>query len=281
MSKFQIRETDDDTLVVYVSDSGAIYTAQDDNPQLQSIIDRLRDKDFDGIEDLFDMETAVANTFAQLSERVTLKGGHVLFDGDQVDDSIERLVLRAYDEGRVTDYLPVVNFMEKVYTNASQHTRENLFRWLVAEDFTITSTGDIMGYKGLRADGTSVHSGPATVDGVDVNGHVPNKPGSVIEIKRSDVVADPARGCAYGLHVGTYGYASSFGSTMVEVHVNPRDVVSVPTDSGDQKMRVARYRVVQSITDKYNTAVVPAHEDDYDDDFSVDYEDTTDAIPVY
>ena len=278
---YEIREDEESILVIYVDDNGKINIAKDDNPQLHTIIDRLRNGDTDGLSDLFNMETAVANTFAQLSERVTLKGGHVLFDGDRVDDTIEDLVLRAYDEGRVTDYLPVVNFMEKVYANTSSHTRENLFRWLVAEDFTITSTGDIMGYKGLRQDGTSVHSGPATVDGVDVNGHVPNKPGSVIEIKRSDVVADPARGCAYGLHVGTYEYAASFGSTLVEVHVNPRDVVSVPTDCGDQKMRVARYRVVQPISAKYETAVVPAHPDDLDDDFSVDYEDASGAIPVY
>ncbi len=275
MSKYQITEQDDAVLVVFVSDSGSIHTAQNDNPQLQTIIDRLRAKDTDGIETLFSMEAAVAATFAQLSERVTLKGGRVLFDGDPVDDTIEGIVLRAYDAGKVADYVPVVNFMEKVYANTSEHTRTNLFNWLLAEEFSITSVGDIVAYKGLRSDGTSVHAGPATVDGKDVNGHVPNVPGSVIEIRRSDVVADPRQGCAYGLHAGTYEYASGFGSGLtMEVHVNPRDVVSVPTDCNAQKMRVARYRVVQPIEGKYSAAVVPAH--DLDNDFEVEY-----SIPVF
>ena len=65
---------------------------------------------------------------------------------------------------------------------------------------------------------------------------------------RSEVQHDPSVGCHKGLHVGTWDYASSFGRGVVlEVEVDPRDVVSVPTDCGDAKLRCCRYRVRDEI----------------------------------
>jgi hypothetical protein len=80
-----------------------------------------------------------------------------------------------------------------------------------------------------------------------MNGHIPNQPGSVISISRSYVQHDPEQGCSTGLHVGTWGYASSFGDVTLKVEINPRDIVSVPTDCGAAKMRVSRYKVIKII----------------------------------
>lgn len=267
--KYQITETNGVRLVVFVNALGEIFTATEDNPQIETIIGRLRTGDTLDVEHLFSLESSIAQTFESLSERVSLVNGKVLFDGDAVDPSIERLIVRLYQSGD-NSYHSVVNFMEKVYTNVDSHTRENLFTWLAAEDFSITADGDIVAYKGLNADGTSIHAGPAFVDGKPFNGHVPNEIGSTISISREDVVSNPAIGCAYGLHAGTYEYANAFArGLLVEVHINPRDVVSVPTDCNAQKMRVSRYRVVRTLVAKHNAAVV----DDVDDDFDVEYED--------
>jgi hypothetical protein len=54
-------------------------------------------------------------------------------------------------------------------------------------------------------------------------------------------------GCSVGLHVGTYDYASNFTLNVLEVHVNPRDVVSVPTDSNWAKVRCCRYVVIKEV----------------------------------
>jgi len=71
-------------------------------------------------------------------------------------------------------------------------------------------------------------------------------------------------GCHTGLHVGTYAYASNFGQgALLEVQVNPRDVVSVPTDCSAAKMRTCRYVVVDTIDQPYTTAVKP-----YDDEWA-------------
>jgi hypothetical protein len=100
---------------------------------------------------------------------------------------------------------------------------------------------------------------------------------------RDRVTFDPNNGCSFGLHVGTFSYANSYGSTVLEVHVNPRDVVSVPTDCQDQKMRTCRYEVVQVVSEKYAEALVgylgSAYEDDEDD---ADYcEECSDELGMY
>jgi hypothetical protein len=130
-----------------------------------------------------------------------------------------------------------------------------LFDWLKSEDFTITEDGDILGYRYLRDDFTSYHSGPGIVNGVPTNGHLDNSVGNVVEMARSSVTHDPRSSCASGLHVGNWGYSGN-QSNIVEVIVNPRDVVSVPVDAGGSKMRVCRYTVSKVASGKISAPVV-------------------------
>ena len=65
-------------------------------------------------------------------------------------------------------------------------------------------------------------------------------------MERGQVDADRERTCSFGLHVAAFSYASNFtGGILLEVEVNPRDVVAVPPDYNQQKMRVCRYRVLR------------------------------------
>lgn len=211
--------------------------------------------------DLFNLAKAVSERFSRLTERVSTANGRLYFDGDEVANALAAQVIRFLDEG-VDDWQPLVNFFEKVEANPNEHSREQLYRWLDRHDFTITPSGDFVGYKGVGNDLKSIHSGPGIVDGVPMNGRLPNNPGSMVEIARSAVHHDPSVGCSTGLHVGTHGYASSFGAVCLEVHVNPRDVVSVPTDCGDQKVRCCRYLVVGQVEAAYDSAYIESDEDD-------------------
>jgi hypothetical protein len=72
----------------------------------------------------------------------------------------------------------------------------------------------------------------------------------IIKMARNKVQDDPSVTCSYGLHVAALGYAvydqAKLGDgRVVVVKVNPRDVVSVPTDYNNQKMRVCEYTVVE------------------------------------
>jgi len=218
--------------------------------------------------DLLDMGKAAATRFERVTERVSVDRGIVYFDGDPVDNSLTQAIVRAMQEG--ADFKGLALFMEKVYQNPNRHSRQSLYTWLADRDFTITSDGNLIAYKGVNPDGTSIHSGPGIVDGVEMNGNLPNAVGSVLEMARSSVAHDPAVGCSVGLHVGTWDYASSFSrGRVLKVIVNPRDVVSVPTDCSWAKMRVCRYKVAEVIEAPVETLLDEESDwDDWDEDGS-------------
>lgn len=249
----------DGTSNISVVIDGTLFVADEQHPLFDEIVEGALAND-PAIAELFDASRRVARVFADLTGRVSVKNSRVFFDNEEIDDVYSDQIVAFVDEG-VDDWQPLVKFLEKVYTECEGHTRDNLTRWLKSVgSFTINDDGDIVGYKGVTAALGSIHHGPAVVDGKAVNGSVPNLPGSVIEMQRAKVEANPAVACSVGLHVGTWEYASSFGTTVLQVTVHPRDVVSVPTDCNGQKMRVARYKVEKVINGKHNVPVIPVED---------------------
>jgi hypothetical protein len=254
---------DGSVITVYLRGHGAL-TAHSSHPNFGRILEAvLEGTDDDNLAGLFDAAKLAESKFNSLSERVSVANGRLYLDGDEVNNALTTQVLRFIDEG-VEDWKPLVKFFENVQANPNEHSREQLFNWLDRRDFTITTDGLIVGYKGVRSDLTSVKTGKATVNGEVKTGNIPNPLGAVIEMPRSDVHHAPGVGCSTGLHVGTYDYAKSFTQgKLLEVHVNPRDVVSVPTDSAEAKMRVCRYVVVDEFDHEnpYATAYVESSHD--------------------
>jgi hypothetical protein len=265
-------------LVVVVD--GDMYVADEQHPLFDTLVAKAVAGDESVVND-FDASVAAATKFENLSERVSVANGRVYFDGDELDDVYADQIIE-FLEADVEDWKPLVKFYEKALSNIEAHTRENLARWIESvkahdgSGLTINDDGDIVGYKGVTADLKSIRSGPGIVNGEVVDGHLDNSPGNVVEMQRSKVEHNPQVGCSVGLHVGTWEYAKGFSQgPVLEVTVNPRDVVSVPTDCGGQKMRVARYKVVQVLDNPYNTPVRPV-EDFYDEDDYADYDDDYD-----
>jgi hypothetical protein len=218
----------------------------------------------------------VEKNFKAITDRVSVQGSTILFDGDPVDNALTKQIIRFLDEG-VEDWKPLVAFMEKVQQNPEEHSREQLFEWLSRHDFAIDDEGNIVAYKSVvRKNGEYVswHAGTAWVNGVEhANKQIPQKVGDVVTMPRSAVAFDPAQACSAGLHVASHNYASNFlsGEALLHVRVNPRDVVSVPTDSNWEKVRVCRYEIIAE-GEKVVNASYSAYTDD-DDEYDEDYDD--------
>lgn len=230
--------------------------ATKDHPNFSRILATLQKGGTHNVADLFDIAKPLANKFAQLSERVSVGDGMIYFDHDPVDNALTEAILRFYEQGN-EDFKPLVSFMEKISDNPNLHSRMNLFRWLGKHKFAIAADGDLIAYKGVGSNFKSQTSGEAIVNGVKKNGQIPNDPGTVVEMPRSKVTFDPRNGCSTGLHVANWSFARGFTSsgTVLRVKVNPRDVVSVPVDAGDQKMRVCRYHVVDQVQSEDQSAL--------------------------
>lgn len=243
---------------------GDAYTVDQSHPQWDEILDILlkdehTSEDEERLHDLLSPAEAIQKGFKRLSDRVSVRDGNILFDNDRIENDLTELILETYQDNQAADrdfaLGCLVNFMEKLYVNPDSHSRENLFRWMKNRSFSITEDGDLIAFKGVRSDRMSVNQGFAIVDGVEVDGRIPNEDGSIIEMPRSRVDHNPASACSTGLHAGTHGYASTFAESLIAVRINPRDVVSVPTDTGGQKMRTCRYEVLG----KFSNAHVPLY----------------------
>ena len=257
---------------------GEMYVASSDHPNWAGIVQGAQDFDPDVI-DLFDTSKAVAQKFESLSERVSVSSGRIFFDGEEINNALTEQVLSFLAEG-VDDYKPLIRFWEKVATNPQQDSREQLFRFIQQNGITIHEDGDLVLYKGVRNDGlqwTSISQGPAVVNGEAVSGHVPQPIGGVVEMARAKVAFDPSVPCSTGLHAGAWSYANSFGGgNVLTVKINPRDVVSVPKDSNDQKVRVCRYTVIDVVKAEITTVVHGSWYDDEDDDYCDDCDERID-----
>lgn len=223
-----------------------------DNPNYEKVVAGLLEKSLseDQVLDLIAPFEAMYRTLTQLSERVSRKGNKLLFDGDVAHSVLTDHILKIMNEGSdEAGWKAYIKFWEKLATNPSKQSQEHLFHFIKQNGLTVTPDGDVVFYKGVEKSGLSNRAGYAIVNGVEFdNKHIPNAVGDIIEIPRSMVDDNRNAACSVGLHVGAFKYANTFpysDNILFTVVVNPRDVVSVPSDHSDRKVRVSRYRIVE------------------------------------
>ena len=281
------REGQKATVMVYFSKYGPM-TVDDSHVNYKQILAFLTtdhdDMTFDQEEtkllELFDIVFTIGKRFEQLGDSsLSVSGGSIYYDGDKINSSLTDAILAFQREGK-DDWKRLVLFFEKMKANPNPSSVEQLYDWLKQGSWSITEDGDFIGYKNVTQTFMSHHStGAAMVDGAWVEGPIPNKPGSVISMPRSDVKNDPGNACAEGLHIGTFEFARNFNPAgkVVTCKINPRNVVSVPRGERT-KLRVCRYVVVEevdkqgkSITQNKPADAKPTYDNDGDFEVYVDY----------
>jgi len=151
-------------------------------------------------------------------------------------------------------------FWKNLRDNPSQTSVNELYDFLAYKELPLTEDGCFLAYKGLLDNFWSISGNIDTkvLKGeVDKEGRIFNGIGEEIEVLRRDVDDNRANHCSNGLHVGSHDYASDFSQgKMVVVKVNPKDVVSVPSDYNCQKCRVAAYTVVSEYVSEITACAV-------------------------
>lgn len=128
----------------------------------------------------------------------------------------------------------LLKFWVRLKNNPSWRSVKQLFNFLDHENIPFTKDGCFLAYKSVRNDYKDVHSSKWD-----------NSPGAVNEMPRNEISDDPLEACHIGFHVGALSYARIFhGSRIMVCKVDPADVVCVPYDAGQQKMRVSKYKVL-------------------------------------
>lgn len=138
--------------------------------------------------------------------------------------------------GEDGDPTPLLNLWARLRVNPSPESRKDLYGFLTQHKIPVTDVGTFLAYKGVTSEFKDVHT--QSID---------NLPGTTVTMSREGVDSDRNSACSRGLHVGSVEYAASFSYKLLLVEVCPSDVVSVPSDSSGQKMRVCRYFVVKEL----------------------------------
>lgn len=138
-------------------------------------------------------------------------------------------------------------FIHNLNQNPSEESKKDLYGFLEACDLPITEDGCFLAYKRVSGNFKDCRTGK-----------MDNSVGMTVEMPREDVDPDRNRTCSTGLHVCSKSYLSSFsGENTVVVKVNPRDVVAVPVDYHNAKMRVCRYVVIGIIEPENGEDIKP------------------------
>lgn len=167
---------------------------------------------------------------------VEVRDGELFYKGTAINSSLSRRIVSMKEKG--FDISPFTKFMENLYNNPSYRAVNELYGFLEACNLPITEDGHFLAYKKITGDYLDVYT--RTLD---------NSIGKTVEMARNQVNEDANQTCSFGLHVASYSYMSSYsGQRIVICKINPADVVAVPVDYNNAKMRVCKYEVVNEIS---------------------------------
>lgn len=223
-----------------------------DHINYKLIMENLHSANEDELVALVDIETAVASFSDGMVE---IKNGKVFYEGEEVHGSISKRILEFMSKG--LPFQPLVNFLNNLMENPSMQSQKELYDFLEHELLPITEDGHFLAYKAVRSDFKDKYRGVFD-----------NSVGQVVKMQRAKVDDDRARGCSDGLHAGALNYVAGYGSLesgdkIVIVKINPKDVVSVPSDCNCEKLRTCRYEVVGEYKGEL---LKPLYKSDFSDD---------------
>jgi hypothetical protein len=223
---------------------GQSHTVLRTDTHFPGVLQAYRDGNVDAAKRILCKQDAIAEVATATSDaKVEVRGGVFYIDDQPVHGALNSRLVEFMREN--LPFQPLVEFVRKIWKNPSYRAVNSLYGFLEANHHPILENGNFLAYKRVRQPDSEgrmldIHSG--TMD---------NRPGSEPRMPRNQVNEDPTQTCSYGLHVANWDYAcNSFGSkadAMLEVEVNPEDVVAIPIDYNESKMRTCGYKVLRVV----------------------------------
>lgn len=181
-------------------------------------------------------------TFTQGNITVDVKKETLYYNGTEIHNSLTNRIIDMTMNRGIEGGQALLNFLEKLMENPSYRAVNSLYDFLDHNDIEIASNGNFYAWKRVRENFTDCHTGK-----------VDNSVGATPSMPRNMVNEDPEQTCSYGLHVAAKHYLSCFhGPITLRCEINPKDVVAVPNDYNNSKMRTCRYEVVEDVSRLFN-----------------------------
>jgi len=183
---------------------------------------------------------------AQLAEqshgKVAITADGVFYKGQKVDNTLSAKIQELIEHGKsVAGWL---RFMDNLYQQPDMATVNEIYEWLNSGRFALTDDGCFLAYKKVGRDYKDIYTRTFN-----------NRPGCPpVVMPRSAVNPDRRNTCSQGLHFCSRSYLPHYGGgwergkcRIMEVKINPADVVAIPIDYNYSKGRTWRYEVIREV----------------------------------
>jgi hypothetical protein len=254
----------------FMSRSGKVITYVDAEfyePGLELVREILKTPkdtpEYDALrEKLENLNKLAEKVIKSMNGHIEIRGDQVLYDGEPVHNTIvDRIIEGAKEDMDMTSY---INFLENLMLNPSNQTVNEVYDFMEANSMGITDDGYLLAYKRVRGDFKDIYTGK-----------MDNSPGTVVRMPRNRVNDDRTQTCSHGLHACSMNYLPHYGTspenTVVIVKIHPKDVVSIPIDYKNAKMRCCEYLVLAEYTDPDKEDILATRfiwsEEDLEDEF--------------
>ena len=222
-----------DSLLIVI-DGRTSTINRETHPKFDAVLDAIRTGDWDAVPDLVDL-VSVIRDYTSDNGDIEVRDGDVYFQGKPFANALADRMLAMLEEELPIE--PLCNFLTNLKQNPSKRAVDELYGFLENNMLPLTPDGHFVAYKKVRGDYTDIHSGKFD-----------NSVGQIVEMARNEVDEDKDRTCSSGLHFCSLEYlphfGGSYGNRVVLLKINPRDVVSIPSDYNNAKGRCCRYEVI-------------------------------------
>jgi hypothetical protein len=211
--------------------NGRTVTINSDHANYQAIREAMKVKDHDTVEKLINVAKSVINF---VHGKVRIDGDKVFYGDMELGGPVVNRIIDMLKEN--FDAQPMLNFLSNLMDNPSRTAVSELYLFLEASELPITEDGCFLAYKKVDDNYRDFHSGKFD-----------NSIGVVCKEMRNTVDDVRNNVCSRGLHFCSFDYLpqyhGGYGRVMI-VKINPRDVVSIPSDYDNAKGRCCEYVVV-------------------------------------
>lgn len=208
------------------------------SPNFKAICDSLLAGKYDKAVELADVAKAITR---YMRGYVVIQDGVITYKGLEIHGGMTGRILDAMASGESKQVDKLVAFFERLMANPSNRAVNELFSFLEANDIEITDDGYFYAWKKVRRDYKDIYTGK-----------MDNSPGKEVRVPRNMVDENSEVTCSHGLHVCSKSYLKSYGGhnnvAVLKCKVDPADVVAIPKDYNNAKMRCCGYYVEADVT---------------------------------
>jgi len=238
-----------DNIVMVVD--GTQYTMNaETHMNYAKLVEALKAQDWDVVVKLVDIKKSLEDYSQGL---ISIKDGEVLYDEETFHNALADRLIDMYAEGFPID--PMLAFIENLMENPSKTSVDEFYLFMENNSLPITPDGYFLAYKKVHEDYTDIYTSK-----------ISNQVGQKPTMRRNKVDDKRHNTCSEGFHFCSLEYLPHFGSSqrntdkVMILKINPRDVVSIPSDYNNAKGRCCVYEVIG----EYGIAGEVQHEEAFD-----------------